>query len=164
LPQYVPTLSEMIGPDGQPPTFTGAAWVSRDGRYWWNGTAWQATVKPRRRPNLVLIGIGIVIVAGVALAIRAIPGPTDNTPYGISNAKIDSPTQVEFDYRSKTACKTLTFHYTFFSSTGSTVDDRDDQEQSQVIAGKTYHFTITATDKAIDSRATRFTALPTCHD
>ena len=154
----------MIGPDGQPPTFNGAAWVSRDGRYWWNGTAWQAAVKPKRRPNLVLIGIGIVIVAGVALAIRSIPGPTDNTPYAVSNAKIDSATQVEFDYRSKTACNTLTFHYTFFSSTGSTVDDRDDQEQSQVIAGKTYHFTITASDKAIDSRATRFTASPTCHD
>jgi hypothetical protein len=150
----------MIGPDGQPPTFNGTSWVSRDGRYFWNGTAWQLATRPRRRPNLVLIGIGVVIVAGVALAIRTIPGPSDTTPYGVTNAKIDSPTQVEFDYRSKTA----TFHYTFFSSTGSTVDDRDDTEQSQVTAGKSYHFTITATDRAIDSRATRFTASPTCHD
>jgi hypothetical protein len=154
----------MIGPDGQPPTFNGAAWVSQDGRYWWNGTAWQAATKPRRRPNLVLIGIGIVIVAGVLLAIRTIPGPKDNTPYGVTNAKIDSPTQIEFDYRSQTACNTLTFHYTFYGSAGATVDDRDDQMQSQVSAGKTYHFTITASDKAIDSRATRFTASPTCHD
>src|SRR5579859_1313761 len=101
----------MIGPDGQPPTFNGTSWLSRDGRYFWNGTAWQPIVRRRGRPNLVLIGIAIVIIAGVALAIKTIPGPKDTTPYGVTNAKIDSPTQVEFDYRSQTACNTLTFHY-----------------------------------------------------
>ncbi len=164
MPQYVRTLSEMIGPDGQPPTFNGAAWVSKDGRYFWNGTAWQAAVKRRGRPNFILIGIAIVFIAGIAWAVHSIPGPTDSTPYGVTNAKIDSSTQVEFDYRSKTTCNTLTFDYTFFDAGGTKVDEFLDEQQSQITAGKTYHFTITATGTSINAKATRFTAAPTCHD
>ncbi len=161
--QDVRTVSEMIGPDGQPPTFTGAAWVSRDGRYFWNGTAWQLAVR-RRRPNFVVIGLAIVILAGIALAIRAIPGPTDSTPYGVTNAKIDSVTQIEFDYRAAKSCNTLTFDYKFYDTGGAQVDEFQDEQQSQVSAGRTYHFTITANGQSIDAKAVRFTADPTCHD
>jgi hypothetical protein len=154
----------MIGPDGQPPTFTGAAWVSRDGRYWWNGTAWQEIVKPKRKPNLVLIGIAIIIVAGVALAIVKFPRPIDTTPYGVTNAKIDSTTQIEFDYRAQDKCNTLTFVYTFFNTQGIKVGEFQDEQPSQVTAGRSYHFTISASGQSIDATATRFTATPTCHD
>ncbi len=154
----------MIGPDGQPPTFNGAAWVSRDGRYFWNGTAWQAAAKPRRGPNLILIGIAIVFIAGIAWVIHVIPGPTDSTPYGVTNVKIDSPTQIEFDYRASKTCNTLTFDYKFFDANGSQVDEFQDEQQSQVTSGKTYHFTITASGQTIDPKAVRFNANPTCHD
>jgi len=164
LRQHVGTLSEMIGPDGQPPVFDGAAWMSQDGRYWWNGTAWQPLVT-KRRPNFALIGIAIAIVAVIAFVIYAYPRPiVDTTQYGVTNARIDSSTQIEFDYRAATSCNTLTFDYTFYDAQGIKVDELQDEQQSQVTAGKRYHFTITASGQPIDASATRFTATPTCHD
>jgi hypothetical protein len=153
----------MVDPNGQPPVFNGQSWVSQDGRYVWNGTAWQPIVRRRQAP-WIIIGLAIVIIAGVAFVIRAIPGPTDTTPYGVTNAKIDSPTQIEFDYRAKDTCNSLVFDYKFFDSSGSQVDEFQDEQQSQVTAGKSYHFTITASGQTINSDAKTFTATPTCHD
>lgn len=154
----------MVDPNGQAPVFNGTSWMSQDGRYWWNGTAWQPVVKRRGSPNFILIGLAIVFIAGIAWVVHAIPGPSDSTPYGVTNAKIDSSSQIEFDYRARAGCKTLTFDYKFYDSSGSQVDEFQDEQQSQVTAGKSYHFTITASGQTIDSRASRFTADPTCHD
>jgi hypothetical protein len=163
LRQDVRTLSEMVDPSGQLPVFDGAAWISRDGRYWWNGTAWQPVVT-KRRPNFVLIGVAIAIIALIAFVIYAYPRPiVDTTQYGVTNARIDSSTQIEFDYRAQDTCNTLTFVYTFYDAQGIKVDEFQDEQQSQVAAGKSYHFTITA-GQPIDASATRFTASPTCHD
>ena len=164
MSQYGPTLSEMIGPDGLPPRFTGAAWVSQDGRYWWNGTAWQAIVT-KRGPNFALIGFVIAIIAIIGFVIYAYPRPiVDTTVYGVTNARIDSSTQIEFDYRAQDSCNTLKFVYTFYNAQGIKVDELQDQQSSQVTAGRSYHFTITAFGQSIDASATRFTATPTCHD
>ncbi len=164
MAQYVPTLSEMIGPDGRPPTFTGAAWVSQDGKYWWNGVAWQAIVS-KRRPNFALIGIAIAIIAVIAYVVIAFPRPiVDTRTYGATNARIDSPNQIEFDYRAQDSCNNLTFIYTFYNGQGIKVGEFEDEQPSQVTAGQSYHFTIsTNTGQQIDPSATRFTATPTCH-
>jgi len=163
LRQYGRTLSEMIGPDGQPPTFTGAAWVSKDGKYWWNGVAWQAIVT-KRGPNFALIGIAIVIIAVIAYVVIAYPRPiVDTTPYGATNLRIDSPNQIEFDYRAQDSCNSLTFVYTFYNGQGIKVGEFQDEQPSHVTAGHSYHFTIsTNSGDQIDPSATRFTATPSC--
>jgi hypothetical protein len=164
MSEYVRTLSEMIDPAGNRPRFDGAAWISQDGKFWWNGTAWQPVVR-KRQPNYALIGFAIVIVAVIAFVIHAYPRPVvDTTQYGVTNAQIDSSTQIEFDYRAQDSCNTLTFIYTFYDAQGIKVDEFQDQQSSQVAAGKSYHFTITASGQPIDASATRFTATPTCHD
>jgi hypothetical protein len=163
LRQYVRTLSAMIGPDGKPPTFTGAAWVSQDGKYWWNGTYWQPIVS-KHGPNYALIGIAVAIIAIVVFVVIAFPRPIiDTTTYGVSNATIDSPTQIEFDYRSQDSCSNLTFVYTFYNSQGIKVGEFQDEQPTQVTAGHSYHFTISASGQSIDATATRFTATPSCH-
>jgi hypothetical protein len=158
-------LSALIGPDGLPPTFDGAAWVSQDGKHWWNGTAWQPIVL-KRGPNYALIGMVIGIIALIAFVVIAYPRPIiDTTTYGVTNATIDSPTQIEFDYRAQDSCNNLTFIYTFYNAQGIKVGEFQDQQPSQVTAGKSSHFTIsTNSGDQIDPSATRFTATPNCHD
>lgn len=157
-------MATMLDPNGQPPVLMGQTWLSADGRYWWNGTAWLPVVKKRRQPPWILIGLALVIIAGVAYVIHAIPGPSDTTPYGVSNAKIDSPMQIEFDYRAKESCTRLYFDYVFYDSSGAQVDELQDEQSSSVTAGKSYHFTIDASgSQSIDPKATRFTATPSCH-
>jgi len=157
-------LSELIGPDGLPPSFDGAAWVSRDGKYWWNGISWQPIVL-KRGPNYALIGMVIGIIALIAFVVIAYPRSIiDTTTYGVTNATIDSPTQIEFDYRAQDSCNNLTFVYTFYNAQGIKVGEFQDETPSQVTAGKSAHFTIsTNSGEQIDPSATRFTATPTCH-
>lgn len=158
------TLSELIGPDGRPPTFDGAAWISRDGRYWWNGTAWQPIVA-RRRPNFALIGMVIGIIALIGFVIYAYPRPIiDTRTYGATNATIDSATRIEFDYRAQDSCNNLTFIYTFYNAQGIKVGEFQDEHPSHVSAGQSYHFTIDFNaGLTIDPSATRFTATPNCN-
>ena len=165
MPQDVRTLSAMVDPAGRPPLFDGAAWVSQDRKYWWNGSAWQPIVR-KRRPSFALIGVAVAIVAVIGYVIYAYPRPVVDTTtrYGVTNARIDSSTQIEFDYRARDSCNSLTFIYTFYDAQGIKVDEFQDEQQSQVTAGKSYHFTITAAGQPIDASATRFTATPTCHD
>jgi len=151
----------MIGPDGRPPVFDGAAWVSSDRRYWWNGAAWQPIKKPGFRPPIaVTLIVIVVVVAGVYAALK-LPKPPPPA-YGVTNAKIDSSTQFEFDYRRPTPCTDLSFDYVFFDGGGQKVDNFADEKHESMPANRTIHFTI-YTLQAIDSHAKRFDATPTCH-
>jgi hypothetical protein len=153
----------MVDPSGRRPRFDGAAWVSQDGRFWWNGTAWQPIVAPRRRVPWGIIGLIVVSLAIAALIVHANPRPIiDTNHYGASNTTIDSPNQLEFDYLAQDACANLTFIYTFYDAQGIKVGEVTDSVSRQVAAGQSYHFVID-TSQEIDPSATRFTATPTCN-
>jgi hypothetical protein len=155
-------MSDMIGPDGKPPVFDGAAWVSADGRYWWNGTDWQPHRKRGFRPPIALALIIVALLGGVWYLLHDV-FPTPPTPYGVSNMKIDSSTEFEFDYRRKTACKDLTFEYVFFDQNGGQVDRIAGETHNTVRADAVTHVTVDSFTP-LDSNAVRFTATPTCHD
>lgn len=155
------TLSELIDPSGRRPRFDGAAWVSQDGRFWWNGAAWQPIIRPRQVPWGV-IGFVVVILVVAAFIIHAFPRQIiDTNHYGATNATIDSTTQIEFDYLSQNSCGNLTFIYTFYNAQGIKVGEFQDSQPHSVTAGQKYHFTIDTSDP-IDPSATRFTATPSC--
>lgn len=175
MPHDVRSMATEIGPDGQPPKFNGSAWVSQDGRWIWNGVAWQPYVRRRLPPTPALIGlvIAVLVVAGF-FAYKALKpatpyekAPPPATPYegaGVTNGKIDSPTQIEFDYSRSSYCKNVVFEYKFYDSRGALVDDLADSGGSPVDANTTYHFVIKSNpgDQPIDSRAVRFEAVATC--
>ena len=153
-----------VGPDGQPPRFDGAAWVSHDGKYFWNGAAWQPIAKPRGfRPSVLVVVLAVFIFGAVGyfafnLLHQAYAGE------GVSNAKIDSRTEIEFDYRRGSTCNNLTFHYTFFDGNGKQVDALDDASGGRVDGGVLTHFDIKGdASQPIDSRAVRFQADATCN-
>jgi len=156
-------MSEMVGPDGRPPVFDGAAWISSDGRYWWSGAAWQPIKKPGYRPPIaVALIVVVVVVAGVYLAIK-IPQPPP-AAYGVTNAKIDSSNEFEFDYRRPTTCNKLTFIYVFFDSGKHEVARLGDQNiPRRVLGDHTYHYD-TFTYSGMGANPVRFEALPTCLD
>ena len=131
----------MIGPDGRPPVFDGAAWISADGRYWWNGEGWLRIKRRAFRPPIAVALLVIAVLAIAAFVLLKIPQPSP-PPYGVSNMKIDSNTQFEFDYRRSTACKDLTFEYVFFDQSGQQVDRYADEKHNAVLGDVTNHFTI----------------------
>lgn len=157
-------MATELGPDGQPPRFNGTAWVSQDGRWLWNGAAWQPHVRGGFRPSPTVIGlaIAVLVIAGF-FAYKALkPNPYEGV--GVSNGKIDSSTEIEFDYRRDSSCSNLVFEYKFYDSNGVLVDDFTDTSGSAVDGGTTYHFDIKANagEPPIDSRAVRFEADATC--
>jgi len=155
-------MSDMIGPDGKPPVFDGAAWISSDGRYWWNGTDWQLHKKKAFRPPIALFLIIVALVGGAwYLFHNVFPAPA--TQYGVTNMKIDSSTQFEFDYRRKTTCKDLTFEYVFFDKNGTEVDRIAGETHNMIKGDVDTHVTVNSFT-SLDPNATRFTATPTCHD
>gem|GEM_PF-2654148 len=165
MPHHEPTMSAEVGPDGQPPRFDGAAWVSQDGRYWWNGAAWQPVARPRGfRPSGLLIVLAVLILGAVGyFAFSLLHQPFAGE--GVSNAKIDSSTEIEFDYRRGSTCGNLTFQYNFFDGNGKQVDTFNDTTGGRVDGGVLTHFDIKGdASQAIDSRAVRFVADATCHD
>ena len=155
-----------IGPDGQPAHFDGAAWVSQDGRHFWNGTAWQPIAKPKGgRPSLLLIGIAVFVVAAGGFIAFSVFSPKPFAGDGVSNAKIDSPTEVEFDYKRSSTCQNLTFEYRFFDGNGKQVDVFHVATGGRVEGGVRTHFDIRAdASQPINSAAVRFEANATCHD
>ncbi len=156
---------QLIDPSGRQPHFDGAAWVSQDGSYWWNGTAWQPIIRRRPVPWGVVGGVLAIIVVA-AFVVHSFPRQLiDTSTYGATNAQIDSSGLIEFDYRAHDACNNLTFIYTFYNQQGIKVSEFQDQQSKQVTAGQTYHFTIAiGNGQQIDPSATRFTVTPTCHD
>jgi hypothetical protein len=162
-----PMESQVVGPDGQPAVFDGAAWVSQDRRYWWNGANWQPIKKPGFRPSGLVIILGLFVVGAVAFIVYGnLTRPFEGE--GVTNAKIDSTTQIEFDYHASRSCNNLTFDYKFFDSGGHQVDSLSDANPHAVSGGSDYHFTISGGSGvvggsvAIDSRAARFEADAIC--
>lgn len=167
MPHHVRTMAVEIGPDGQPAHFDGAAWVSQDGRHFWNGAAWVPVVKRSgARPSLLLIGIAVFVVAVVGfIAYKTVLSPQPFAGDGVSNAKIDSPTEVEFDYKRSSTCQNLTFEYRFFDGNGKQVDVFHDTTGGKVDGGVKTHFDIKAdASQPINSASVRFEANATCHD
>ena len=158
-------MSAEVGPDGQPPRFDGAAWVSQDGRYWWNGAVWQPVARPRGfRPSILLIVLAVFIFGAVGyIAFNKLHQPYAGE--GVSNAKIDSRTEIEFDYRRATTCNNLTFEYNFFDGGGKQVDVFHDTAGGRVDGGVLTHFDVKGdASQPFDSRAVRFEADATCND
>ena len=155
-------MAEQIDPSGHRPHFDGAAWVSQDGRFWWNGTGWQPIVAPKRPLPWALIGVVVVILVVLAFVVHAYNRPIiDTTQYGASNTTIDGPTQIEFDYIAQDDCRNLTFVYTFYDAQGVKVAEFSDSSSRQVSARQSYHFVV-ATPQPLDPSATRFNATPNC--
>jgi hypothetical protein len=157
-----------VGPDGRPAVFDGAAWVSQDRRYWWNGAAWLPIKKTGFRPSGLVIVLGFFVIAAAAYILystltRHFEGD------GVTNARIDSSTQIEFDYHASRSCNKLTFGYKFFDSGGHQVDTLSDVNGHAVSGGSDYHFTISGSQGVvggsvtIDPRAVRFEADAVCN-
>ncbi len=83
----------------------------------------------------------------------------------MSNTKIDSMMEIEFDCRRGSSCSNLTFEYKLYDSSGTQVDAFSDTTGGQVDGARPHHFDV-KTDSAqpIDSRSSRFETDPTCHD
>jgi hypothetical protein len=84
---------------------------------------------------------------------------------GVSNARIDSPVKFEFDYHADRSCGYEDVVYVFFDRSGNRVARFADTTMDAVVAGKDYHYIITAArpDMTIDSRAVRFEATASCN-
>jgi hypothetical protein len=159
-------MDAMIGPDGQPPVFDGAAWVSADRRYWWNGAAWQPIKRHTGfHPPFALIGIFLVLIAGAwFLFTRVLPSvPANIVVMGVTHAKIDSSTQVELDYARASECKDLTFQFVFYDKANHDVGEYVSDDHKYVSGGDSHHYTF-YTFQAIPSTAVRFDAIANCHD
>ncbi len=156
----------MVAPDGKPAQFNGQAWISQDGKYWWNGAAWQRIGK-RRGPNLFVIGMGVLIAGVVGLVVTGVirpasPPPPPKVVMGVTNPKIDSPTQIEFDYARPSNCNQVGFDITFYDKAGRALDRYVGGTQF-LSAGKTHHY-VFHTDHAIPAGSVRFTVNPTCYN
>jgi hypothetical protein len=113
--------------------------------------------------RLLLLGILAALVAlGTFLVVRSI------NPYyghGVSNAKIVSPTRFEFDYHADQSCKFEDVVYVFFDGNGKKLGRFADTTMNAVVAGKDYHYIITADQPSmtLDPRAVRFEADASCN-
>ena len=157
-------MNVMVAPDGKPAQFNGQAWMSQDGKYWWNGAAWQR-IGRRRGPNLFVIGMGVLIAAVVVLVVTGVirpapPPPTPKVVMGVTNPKIDSSTQIEFDYARSASCSQLRFEITFYDKAGHALD-RYLGTVNFVSARSTHHY-VFHTDHAIATGSVRFAVTPTC--
>ena len=157
-------MNVMVAPDGKPAQFNGQAWISQDGKYSWNGAAWQRIGK-RRGPNLFVIGMGVLIVGAVGLVVTGVirpapPPPTPKVVMGVTNAKIDSSTRIEFDYARSSNCVQLRFEITFYDKAGHAQDLYIGDAQF-VSPGVTHHY-VFHTDHAIPPTSVRFAVTPTC--
>ena len=157
-------MDAMVAPDGRPATFDGSAWVSQDGKYWWNGAAWQP-IRRKQGPNLFVIGVGLVIIVAVALVVTGVirPGTTKPAPptMGVSNSKIDSSSRIEFDYARPNDCKRLNFQIVFYDKAGHSLGTYESDFKSNVTGGESHHYVFYTTD-AIPPSAVRFTAADVC--
>lgn len=158
-------MDAMLGPDGRPSRFDGAAWVSADGRYWWNGAAWQPVRKsggfrlPIALPAIILV----LAVAAWFVVTRVLPPPGKTAvQLGVTNPKIDDRGRVELDYARADICADLTFELIFYDKAGHPVADYVSDSYHNV-TGSTEHHYVLYTYQAIPATAVRFDAVATCH-
>ena len=149
------------------PSPAGPVTVDSAGRRWyWDGTQWRpvaAAGTARRSLRWQLVLAGLILIGAVGFLTRDCGSASTQT---ISNAKIDSATQIEFRYHASSDCSNLTFSYAFYDSSGKQVDVWNGESSHSVQSGHDYHITASAdpnTGQAIDSSATRFVVTPTCH-
>jgi hypothetical protein len=135
--------------------------MSENGRYRWNGVVWQPVQRRMELPLGWIIGAVLIVAAGFMVWNFVLP-MLNPPPMGVTNQKIDSLTQVEFDYARDTPCNELTFRAVFYDSADNQVQVFDDSTISSVPANKTVHFTITISPP-LPSTAVRFDADPACH-
>ena len=114
MPHDEPAVADLIGPDG------------------------------RRgfRPPLPLIAFGILILVVVGFVVfnlvaRSLAGD------GVSNAKIVSSSEIQFDYRRDTTCNDLTFEYRFFDLFGRQVEGFRDFTSRRIEGGVTAYLNVT---------------------
>lgn len=156
----------MVAPDGSPASFNGTAWVSQDGKYWWNGAAWQPMHR-RRGPNLFVVGVGVLIAVAALLVITGVirPAPSPPSPpvvMGVTHEKIDSASRIEFDYARSTPCNYMTLQVAFYDKSGLLVDNYVGSVGS--VSGGAIHHYVFDTKQPIPQTAVRFVASPTCYD
>jgi hypothetical protein len=156
----------MIGPDGRPASFDGRAYVSSDGKYWWNGVAWMP-LQGRGfgfRPTMGQVVMVVAVLLGAFVVWNfVVPNVfPPNVQYGVTNTKIDSPTQVEFDYIRDSPCGELTFRAVFYDANDNQVRVFDDSTINSVMSNRQVHFTLKISPP-LPAGAVRFDALPACH-
>ena len=158
-------MDAMVGPDGRPSTFDGAAWISQDGKYWWNGAAWQP-VKRRGafQPPIALAVIIVAVLVGAWFLFTRVIPPDTKPPVvmGVTNAKIVSSTQIEFDYARSTRCGELNFQIVFYDKSGRSVGDYVSEYVNGASPGVEHHYVFKTKD-TIPSSAVRFVATPACN-
>ena len=152
-----------VGPDGKPSVFDGAAWVSSDRKYWWNGAAWQPFKRQGFRPPIALaVTILLVLAEAWYFFERIVPNaPAQAVVLGVTHAKIDSSSKIELDYARSTTCNELTFEFIFYDATGHKVGTYISEAHNNVSPNVTHHWVFYANDP-ISSKAVRFDAIPTC--
>lgn len=157
-------MDAMLGPDGRPPRFDGAAWVSADGRYWWNGAAWQPIKKPGLGIPIALPAIILILVVAAWFVVTKVLPPPGSTAVqlGVTNARIVNSGQIELDYARKDTCADLTFEFVFYDKSGQTVGDYVSDAHHFVTGGSEHHYVL-YTYQPIPASAIRFDATATCH-
>jgi len=155
----------MVGPDGRPPRFDGAAWISADGRFWWNGGAWQPIKRPGLQLPIALPALILVVAIGAWFVVTKVLPPPGSTAVvlGVTHARIDSSTQVELDYARADTCPDLTFEIVFYDKAGHALPGTYITDHHyNVTAGVSHHYIFYTVD-AIPTGAVRFDASPACH-
>ena len=103
-----------------------------------------------------------VLVGAWFLFTRVIP-PVTTPPVvmGVTNAKIISSTQIEFDYARPTRCGELNFQIVFYDKPGRSVGDYVSEYVNGVSPSVEHHYVFRTKD-TIPSSAVRFVATPAC--
>jgi len=120
----------------------------------------------RRRNGWIAAGVvGGLILLWIALysghsSGSGSSGSSSDVTASITNFKIDTQTQVEFDYLAPQTCSSITFTYTFNDSQGNQVAQVTGQGWS-VVAGSSYHV-IDTTNGTIDPSAAKYRADGNC--
>jgi hypothetical protein len=156
-------MDEIVGPDGRPAHFNGAAWISSDGAYWWNGATWQRYVVRRQFRINGFVVVMLLLCAGVAsyLVYQYTHQPPP-VAQGVFNTRIVSSTEIQFDYQRATSCRDVTFEYLFFDKKDGRVQDLFGDGHHDVAAMQVNHVDVTLVT-ALPSSAVRFVVVDTCH-
>ena len=131
----------------------------------------QAAAAASRRTRNGWIAAGVVVAMIVIYAIASNSGGSggshasfDPGP-GVSNTKIDSPTQLEFTYFASQSCSSLTSNFTFYDGSGNGVGSASGYKSTGgVTQGSRYHFTVNLSNgDTISTSAVNFHVDTSCN-